>query len=165
MRDIFVLCNEHRFRKIWCLLRCEWSSLRWTIARSKKAMRWMRFCPLSFPISRPSLSIFLFPSQAGIELSRKVFIRYDPIIHGAAATTRSSCLSHPPLRASARASLLITGVPTFFFKCTPRCTRSLRRNASTRTRTRARDYHSRSQSPRRRRFAISGLITLPLCRN
>lgn len=27
-------------------------------------------------------------TQLRIELSRKVFIRYDPIIHGAAATTR-----------------------------------------------------------------------------
>lgn len=27
-------------------------------------------------------------TQPRIELSRKVFIRYDPIIHGAAATTR-----------------------------------------------------------------------------
>jgi len=38
-----------------------------------------------------------------IESSRKVFIRYDPIIHGAAATTRPC----------PRASLLITRISTF----------------------------------------------------
>lgn len=42
-------------------------------------------------------------TRCKIESSRKVFIKYDPIIHGTAATTRPC----------PRASLLITRIPTF----------------------------------------------------
>lgn len=120
MRDVHPLM--HKLRKIRRLLCCECSSLRWKAA-FKQGDAMDAFLPplpplpslLSSPPPSPlpvlpcsPVRLFPFVTDAtdGIELSRKVFIRYDPIIHGAAATTVPAPF----------ASLLITGVPGFF-KC------------------------------------------------
>lgn len=91
-----------------------------------------------------------------IELSEKVFIRYDSIIH------RRSCDNAltPLLRA---ASLLITKI-LYFFKSRTRRDADMYNTSLGDTNTRA---HANNHSPPAggHGLAISGLITSPLCRN